>query len=114
MAPIMAVIFIGTILCHRVNRIGDNTDFIARMICLGWPVGFKLAATFSATLALCVILSALGIQSFLSAIQDQEGFLSRLLAIGFIIGYYDMLYGKFAAVAQAKEAGEAKREQGDL
>ncbi|AFM22864.1 hypothetical protein [Desulfomonile tiedjei] len=38
----------GTILCYRVNRNGDNTDFIGRMICLSWPVSIKIGVLFSA------------------------------------------------------------------
>ena len=40
----ITVVCIGTFLCYRGNRSGDNTDFIGRMICLAWPIGIKLLA----------------------------------------------------------------------
>jgi hypothetical protein len=49
-----ATIVIATILCYLLNKRGDNTDFIPRMICLGWPVGILIASISSAMfLSLC-------------------------------------------------------------
>lgn len=45
----ITVTSIGTILCYRANRRGDNTDFIGRMICLAWPIGVRLLVLAAAT-----------------------------------------------------------------
>jgi hypothetical protein len=34
----------GILICHELNRRGDDRDFVNRMVCLGWPVCIRVAA----------------------------------------------------------------------
>jgi hypothetical protein len=40
-AVILPVTIIGIALRYRANRGNDNADFIARMVCLSWPIGIR-------------------------------------------------------------------------
>ncbi|MGB6068889.1 MAG: hypothetical protein WBG50_29105 [Desulfomonilaceae bacterium] len=61
---------IGTILCYRANRSGDNIDFIPRMICLYWMgiCGFLTLCIIS--LVIHLIATPHGLSSFLSHASD--------------------------------------------
>jgi hypothetical protein len=39
----IALTIAGTIYCYRINRAGDDQEFIDRIFCIGWVVGIKLA-----------------------------------------------------------------------
>ena len=101
--------FIGISLCYMVNKRGDNRDFIARMICLGWPAGIKFAVLFSVFfLGIACIESlpsaALGAKEFLS---DMANTLRRIrnmyLATGllsiFILAYCSAILGHVARLS---------------
>ncbi len=103
---------IGTILCYRANRSGDNIDFIPRMICLYWMgiCGF---------LTLCIIFFV--IHSLVEAPYELSSFLFyasdirqrvREFWIGwgsfssvplFVVGCYIILYSNLVCVSRAKE-----------
>lgn len=40
------VTIVGTIWCYKVNKAGDNSDFIDRYICLSLPVGVRVIVVF--------------------------------------------------------------------
>jgi len=83
-AASLTVIVVGTVLCYRVNRRGDNTDFIARMICLGWPVGFRITVAVVAMFLVLAVLNALP-----SASLGNEAFLLRIPEVlGYMWGYF--------------------------
>jgi hypothetical protein len=42
------VTIVGTIWCYKVNKAGDNSEFIDRYICLSLPVGVRLTVLFGA------------------------------------------------------------------
>lgn len=109
---ILIITVVGTVLCYRANKRGDNTDFVPRMICLGWPVGIRLAVTYSAVM-LAVVLGlslpakAVPPETLYSAIL--ETLLSRwntifgLLGIYIIFPYYLEIYRYLVHVAQKRE-----------
>jgi hypothetical protein len=47
----------GALLCYRVNKGGDNSDLIARMICLGWPAGIRIVIAFLAMWLIMIVAS---------------------------------------------------------
>lgn len=105
----MAIICI--ILCYKTNKSGDDSDFIPRMICLGWPVGIRCLVMFSSILffmlAFFIFLGEWGSGSLLFAIADRLrkiliAFFAGEAAILFILPYYLMVLGHVASVAQAK------------
>jgi hypothetical protein len=106
----MAVLGIG--LCYRVNKSGDNTDFIGRTICMGWPIGIRFVAVISAFfLGLGCIQSlhsvSLGPAAFRSAIADNFQrmwnmyFRSAWLGILIILPYYSSICGYLAVISDA-------------
>ncbi len=103
---------IGAILCSRVNKSGDNIDFLPRMICLSWTG----ICNFS---IMCVILFVVhslgaaphGLSSFLSYVSDVPqrimeawswwGSFSSMSIL--VMVYYGFLYLYLVRVAQATE-----------
>jgi hypothetical protein len=70
----LALTALGIALCYKINKGGDNADFVPRMICLGWPISIRVAVTYSAILLVFAVLislgdAAVGSESFLSAFQ---------------------------------------------
>jgi hypothetical protein len=68
----LTITIIGIILCYRANRSGDNTDFVGRMICLGWPILIKLAVLFLTIGAVIFILIQMLMESALEANQARS------------------------------------------
>jgi len=48
---------VGLILSYRINKMGDNKEFIDRFICLSAPIYFKLIVIFFCIILLFLILS---------------------------------------------------------
>lgn len=110
----LTVGIVGIILCYRVNRSGDNKDFIPRMICLGWPAGVQFVTILSAlTIVQGLFSAALGFES-LTRIPYRlwTSWGDWFASVLFLTGYYWILYGAIAHVAHpdtAKEAPQAPR-----
>jgi hypothetical protein len=51
----IAVTIVGILSCYGANKCGDNTDFIGRMICLGWHCAFRMAALFVAIFSIVFV-----------------------------------------------------------
>jgi hypothetical protein len=88
---------IGTILCYRANRSGDNRDFIGRMICLSWPIGIKVGVLFAATLVTVLI----GTSIVFGSDADTDPVFAIFDAL-FEICYYWLLYKYVTIVAQPR------------
>jgi hypothetical protein len=104
------IVATGTILCYWANRSGDNTDFIGRMVCLGWPIGNRLLALAAVSgLAIFPTVSltdSVGTAMGYSWDQIKEAvrFEEYVLRLAFGILYYWLLYKYVKLVAQPKEA----------
>jgi hypothetical protein len=85
---ILAIGVVGIILYYRVNKSGDNIDFIPRMICLGGPSGLVFAA-FGYSLSNLFRL-ATGSEVF-------------FLGIALVVGCFATIYEHLVDIAQAKE-----------
>jgi hypothetical protein len=72
-ALILFLTVFGIVRCYNANKKGDNTDFIARMVCLGWPVGIRIATLMA---SLCLVFGA--IKSLPSAAYGPSSFLSAV------------------------------------
>ena len=110
----VTVTVISIALCYRVNKSGDNIDFIGRMICLGWPAGVIFVLTYSVlelVFPFLVFLRALALGTPLSFLSTAlPGIWDRWIhfsGILFIVPYYLMICWRIAYVAQAKEAQKA-------
>ncbi|WP_156936772.1 hypothetical protein [Chelativorans sp. J32] len=40
---LLAICIVGSILCYRTNRNGDDREFIARAVCIGFPICIQAA-----------------------------------------------------------------------
>jgi hypothetical protein len=109
---ILAFSVIGIILCYKANKSGDNTDFIARMICLGWPIGVQVVVMIS-TLALASAVAvslgeaSLG-HSFLSALSDRiRGIWRPYYWALFILPYYFNISWNLIYIDRGKKAEDS-------
>jgi hypothetical protein len=120
-AMILLIALIGIIFCHKANKRGDDADFVARMVCLSWPVGVKVLLLL---LALCSIISvALGLfvhlfdvffvfyyfESYAEVAAfrkqmagDSISFLYFMFGILYFICYYRMLHKYVKIIASSK------------
>jgi hypothetical protein len=119
-AVFLTIAIIGIILCYRVNKNGDNADFIGRMICLGWPASVQLAAALSGLIL--TMVSFFGLHdvifkhgSFFSATVNmlwklrEFFFAGPILGICFFFSYYLRIGACLALVARVKGAEEARQ-----
>lgn len=84
----------GIFFCYRINRSGDDSDFIPRMICLGWPVGVWCVMLAG----VCALFAASG-----GKLQELSiRFFAGQLLIFFIVPYYHTIRGHLALIARAK------------
>ena len=90
----LTVIVLGIILCYRINRSGDNTDFVGRIVCLGWPVGIWFGAYFS---SFFLISAYIGDWNWFSGIMWGLG-------LFYISSYYRAVGGQLAFIAKAEPA----------
>jgi hypothetical protein len=109
----LTVAIIGVILCYRVNRSGDNTEFVGRMICLGWPIGVRLVVTFSAMFLLIGSITSMpegadGPLPFLSTIPNKvREMWDRFLGLIVVASYFFDMYRYLAFVAKAQRVENA-------
>jgi hypothetical protein len=110
------IAIIGIMLCYRANRSGDNKDFVPRMICLNWILGFGIAVWLSAIPVIFGFLSSLvalkeGFSAFLDGLSaiplDVIQFWTRkrdtfFFCVILVLLYYFFLYWSIAWVAQSE------------
>jgi hypothetical protein len=101
----LTITVIGTVLCYRVNKRGDNTDFIARMICLSWPIGIKLVMLGFGVLILVDIGTWATGSDFDVDNVLTGGLGSGITAALFGSGYYWLVYKYLILITKAKKAG---------
>jgi len=117
----LVAIVTGIIICYRANKKGDNTDFIARMICLGWPIGIEIAVAFSALFLLKGVIESLPLaavdpKSFGLAVTRSvpdawAWFLgSGWFWIGVIAPYYLHIYWRLSDVNRGRSGETALQE----
>ncbi len=103
---------VGTVLCFRANKRGDDTDFVPRIICLGWPVGIRLSVFFGALILVTVSVESLPAKpvapqtlwsAILETLQRQWNTMSWLYGTWFVSWYYSDIYRYLVYVAQKRE-----------
>jgi hypothetical protein len=90
MALNLIVTVAAAFLCYRVNKTGDNTDFIARMICLGWPIGIRTIIG-SVVLASIILVATIPLPRQTTLSEAFGGFL-RWWLFSLILGYYSQFF----------------------
>jgi hypothetical protein len=109
----------GIFYCYRINRSGDNIDFIVRMVCLSWPVAVLWAILFSGMLLIMLFFFGLhdaifGPTTFFSAISELLVKIRNLFLEGpstgiwlLILVYFSWMKQYLASVAKVKEKEDA-------
>lgn len=116
----LAVIVIGTTLCYRVNKSGDNTDFIGRMICLGWPISIKITVALGGAFLFLSALSGLpslpyGREAALSTIASTlRLYWSVFWGIFFLLPYFTLIHTGLSRIAQAHAAEKTLETGGQM
>lgn len=68
-AVMLIVSIAGTIYCYKVNKNGDNKDFLTRYICLSIPVGIR---AFVIIIAILAFITAIELSLDMSVIGEGE------------------------------------------
>ncbi len=97
----LAATVIGIILCYSANNSGDNSDFIGRMICLGWPCAFRTIAFFLA-IFLMIIVAGIPLKPEIGRIFDAPEHFIRGSWWPFIFIYFALISRYLTWVAQRK------------
>jgi hypothetical protein len=104
-AATVTVTIVGIFLCYRANKNGDNTDFIGRIICLGWPIAIRLVALFSALTLIFLALADIGAWAVRSDFDvTNEESIWEIGGVLLMISFYWLLYKYVTLIAHAKEA----------
>jgi hypothetical protein len=109
----LIVTIIGISICYIENKKAGNTDFIPRMICLGWPAGVQVTTMLVAAF---LILSV--VQGMDAVVIHQEAFptgmyrgmrqiWSNFWGFFFLEFYYWLLYDSFVKIAGTKPTEQA-------
>jgi hypothetical protein len=112
----LVVIVVGTVLCYRENKRGDDKDFIPRMICLGWPVGVRWTLYLLPVFLFFTCLDALKAFPHIFGAEGISGtvFVFNLPAslaqvwrdspgILFLLLYFPWIHGELTRVAHSQE-----------
>ena len=85
---VLTLTMLGIFYCFRINKRGDNDQFIVRMVCLSWPITIKIII-FSIILVIVSSFTLLFISEELAdAIFENDNFWSLLLALIICIYYW--------------------------
>ncbi|MCA1961362.1 MAG: hypothetical protein LDL33_11270 [Desulfomonile sp.] len=102
---VIAVNVVGVLACYAANRRGDDTDFVERFICLGWPVIFKITVVIFIVSALFVafrVILDLPAIPYLETWGRGSSLLVFLLTIGGEVIYYLWLMSLIARVSSVR------------
>ena len=84
---ILAITGIGTAVCYRTNRSGDDREFIERFMCIGWPVLMQMLLLFF-LLILVVVLCLLVASFFFASVEDLLHPIFNPLGVVLVGGYF--------------------------
>jgi uncharacterized membrane-anchored protein YitT (DUF2179 family) len=101
---------LGILLCYKANSSRDNRDFIARMICLTWPISIRLSVFIFLTSLLCMgfytAFLAMGgvMDSPLAKAATRPEFMAPVLESFLTIFWYWMMYKYLTRIAHHEPA----------
>ena len=94
-ALLFVVVYWGIRKCYRVNKAGDNKDFITRVICLSFPILFHMGA-LAAFLVGALIYWLPDVLAFLQAAHAIQLILEELLPLAFASLVLILMYNAIA------------------
>jgi hypothetical protein len=98
----------GTIYCYKINKRGDNKDFISRYICLSIPVGIRALAVLAFVIIAIVIIDLSFEMNVLGG--EEEVFtttIPEIIIFSIFMVYLYFYLGKFIEIASKKNAYKA-------
>jgi hypothetical protein len=98
---VVLITIIGTMFCYKVNRQGDNTDFIGRYICLFLPVTVRLIVFYILIYALYMILGTILLGYAFEKFTDSTNWIDVIFAIGLELIFYWKLSVSIRRVAMS-------------
>ena len=102
---ILTTIF-GTMFCYKVNRQGDNADFIERYICLSLPIFFRLIGLIIIIFSLYMVCGLILLGDSFDKFTESTNWIDVILTIGFELLYYWKLSVSIRKVAMSKPRSE--------
>jgi hypothetical protein len=105
LSSIAAIIIpiVGVILCYRVNKDGDDADFIGRIVCLGWPLTIKLGVLFTGLAGIVAFAGVIMAEYYNMSDSGPEA-LNELISLVYEVVLYLLLYQYMKLVSQAKKS----------
>ena len=106
----VSITIIGTWLCYRTNRNGDNKDFITRYICLWIPIAIRIALLGFSVLMVYV---PMGILLIGSEYLESDTWLDSLFIVVLAALFYWRLYAAIRLISQSvksKPVGQPESE----
>lgn len=94
----VCITIIGTWLCYRTNRNGDNKDFITRYICLWIPIAIRIALLGIAALMIYV---PLGMVLIGPEYLESDTWLDALFIVVFVSLFYWRLYAAMRLISKS-------------
>jgi len=95
----------GTIYCYKINKKGDNKDFISRYICLSIPVGIRALTVLVAIIAIIVVIDISFEANILGGEEEEltTSFSEIIILSTFLLAVYYYL-GRFIQIASKENA----------
>ena len=94
----LLISIIGLLYCYKVNTLGDNNDYIRRVMCLSIPIAIRILVLYAPVFILySVLIYTYNINVNLSVIETDM--YSVIITNTFLIAYYVYLSIKIKAVS---------------
>lgn len=100
---VLIITVVGTILCYKANKAGDNHDFITRYICLCVPIGIKAVLIMSLTIVVFILLEIMFEFGILEENTKKADIFEVMLVTVFLIYIYWNLVKHFELAAGRAE-----------
>lgn len=97
---------VGTIYCYRLNRQGDNLDFVDRYICLYIPIFIKVTVFFIIMFSSYMILGFIFFGDVFDRFTDSTNWIDVIFIVGFECLFYWILSGSIKKVSNSRHGSE--------
>jgi hypothetical protein len=103
---VILITIIGTMFCHKINRQGDNADFIDRYICLFLPIFIRLVVFIILIFSLYMILGFIFAGDSFDKFTDSTNWVDVIFTVGLEVIFYWKLSVSIRKVAMSNIGSE--------
>ena len=102
---LLIISVVGTIYCYKINKSGDNEDFISRYVCLSIPVGIRALTVLAAIIIIAITIDLSFEINILGSNEETVATsMSEIIFLSiFMLSVYYYL-GKFIKIASTENA----------